>query len=581
MKKAIFFLPVIAILCAVQCNKSDPAGPDEPNIVPSVGTYVILPHGVEESLPHEVHLFCNVVDTSQAAVDYLTDDRFLIKENEVSIDPDKAALRVRKRDMFDYSMNTLLLLDVSEGINLDLLKEAAGAFVNGIDPMQSIAIYVFSNTLDMVQDYSQDAGELSDAIDGITTGSAGRNLYGAIWRGFNLYGEAYSLGTFQQGNMVVFTTGDDTENEKNKDEVVFTTQFTNVYTIGLGSDVDEDFLMRAGNRGYVIVTDENELVEAFNQTQASIAKFADSYYWISYQSAVRGEGAQEVEMSISANAYDGPGSTMKYTFDASQFVDVQTGITINWSSTRPEGLDSLIVGLNVPRTMRAMSQGGNATPVIEWSSTNQGIMTVEPLSGGFDEAVLSGVAEGSTLLIAKDTANDFADTVYVQIVESYEGFVLREWWNDVSGVNVGDLISEPRYPDFPDGREFVINIEGPTSFGDDYGTRLRGFLRPDISGTYSFWIASDDASQLFFSMDENPDLKELIASVDVWTNNRDYDAYPSQHSVDIELEAGKYYYIEALHKEGGGGDNISVAWQGPEIDRGLIPSENLSAWLGD
>ena len=581
MKSSILFLLIIVILCSIQCDKNNTVEPEDWNPVPDVGTYIILPHGVETSLPHEVHLFCNVVDTSQTAVDFLTDTRFLIRENGVSIDPDKAALIVRKRDTFDYSMNTVLLLDVSEGINLDVLKQAAQAFVSGIDPMQSIAIYTFSSTLNLVQDFSSDSNQLINAIDGITTGSADRNLYGAMWRGFNLYSEAYSLGTFQQGNMVVFTTGDDTENEKNKDEVIYTTQFANVYTIGLGSDLDEDFLIRAGNRGHVIISDTNELVEAFSQTQASITKFEDSFYWISYQSALRGAESQEVEMFISANAYNGPGSTMKYSFDSSQFEDVQTGITINWSSAQPEGIDTLIIGLNLPRTVKAMSQGGNTAPEIEWSSADPGIMTVEPVVGGFSEAILLAVTEGNTLLIVKDTANGFADTLQVQTVQSYDGFILHEWWNDVTGVTINDLTTEPRYPDFPDGREYIKSMEGPVSFGDNYGTRLRGFICPDTGGTYSFWIASDDASQLFFSMNGDPDLKALIASVDSWTNSRDYDAYPSQHSADIELEAGKYYFVEVLHKEGGGGDNISVAWQGPGINRKVVPSENLSAWLGD
>ena len=30
------------------------------------------------------------------------------------------------------------------------------------------------------------------------------------------------------------------------------------------------------------------------------------------------------------------------------------------------------------------------------------------------------------------------------------------------------------------------------------------------------------------------------------------------------------YYIEALHKEGAGGDNLAVAWQGPGISQQVI-----------
>lgn len=49
-----------------------------------------------------------------------------------------------------------------------------------------------------------------------------------------------------------------------------------------------------------------------------------------------------------------------------------------------------------------------------------------------------------------------------------------------------------------------------------------------------------------------------------WTNSRQWDKYASQKSAPVRLEAGKRYYIEALHKQGWGGDNLAVAWQMPD-----------------
>ncbi|MBN2103525.1 VWA domain-containing protein [bacterium] len=581
MKKPVFFILVIAILCFIRCDNDNNVGPEERDPIPNVGTYVILPHGVITSPPHEVHLFCNVIDTSRTAVDFLTDNRFIIRENGTAIDQKKAAVLVRKRNMFDYHLNTVLLLDVSTGTILDDLKEAARAFVNDIDPMQSIAVYTFSSTLSRVHDFTQDSGQLINAINGMTAGSAERNLYGAVLQGFNLYSEIYNLGTVQQGNLVVFTAGNDTKNEKDKDEVIYTSQFTNVYIIGFGRDLDRDFLNQTGNRRYCIVTEANQLSEAFTQTQASITKFADSFYWISYQSSLRGTETQIVEMSISANAYNGPGCTMNNSFNTNQFEDSETGMTVNWTPAEPAGVDTLIIGVNMPRTVMALSQGGDVSPVYEWSSEDPGIMTVTPVTEGFPEAVLFAGTEGNTLLIVNDTANGFTRTVLIKAVQSYNRFVLREWWKDITGSSINALTSDPRFPDFPSGREYITQMEGAQNFGDNYSSRLRGFVCPDVSGTYSFWIASDDASQLYFSINENPESKAVIARVDNWTGSRSYEEYSSQHSADIELEAGKCYYIEVLHKEGGGGDNVSVAWQGPGIDRSLIPSENLSAWLGD
>ena len=45
------------------------------------------------------------------------------------------------------------------------------------------------------------------------------------------------------------------------------------------------------------------------------------------------------------------------------------------------------------------------------------------------------------------------------------------------------------------------------------------------------------------------------------------------------MEAGRKYYIEALHKEGTGGDNVAVAWSGPGITQQVIEGKCLSPWL--
>ena len=58
----------------------------------------------------------------------------------------------------------------------------------------------------------------------------------------------------------------------------------------------------------------------------------------------------------------------------------------------------------------------------------------------------------------------------------------------------------------------------------------------------------------------------------------DFDKYPSQHNRPVQLEAGKKYYIEVLHKAAGGADHVALAWQVPGATSEIIPS---SAFYGD
>jgi hypothetical protein len=159
-----------------------------------------------------------------------------------------------------------------------------------------------------------------------------------------------------------------------------------------------------------------------------------------------------------------------------------------------------------------------------------------------------------------------------------KGSIIREWWLGIAGGVVTNLTNNAAYPDYPTGRELITTFEGPTGWADQYGTRIHGWLRPTATGDYTFWIASDDGSTLNLSTSEDPYDAVEIASVPGWTNSREWAKFPEQQSATITLQAGRRYYIAALHKEGGGGDNLAVAWQGPGMPvREVIDGEYLSA----
>ena len=105
-----------------------------------------------------------------------------------------------------------------------------------------------------------------------------------------------------------------------------------------------------------------------------------------------------------------------------------------------------------------------------------------------------------------------------------------------------------------------------------------------MTGSYTFWIASDDKSELWLSTDDNPVNKVKIASVPDWTDSRQWDKFPSQKSAAIPLTADPRYYVEALQKEGDGGDNLAVGWARPgqatSAPSEVIPGSVLSPFSG-
>ncbi|HSK88293.1 MAG TPA: PA14 domain-containing protein, partial [Anaerolineales bacterium] len=159
------------------------------------------------------------------------------------------------------------------------------------------------------------------------------------------------------------------------------------------------------------------------------------------------------------------------------------------------------------------------------------------------------------------------------------GTILREYWYNITGTTLTSLTSNANYPNSPTGSEQLTALEGPTNAGDNYGSRIRGYIHPAISGAYTFWLASDDYGELRLSTSDNPANAARIAYVDGWTNSREWGKYASQRSAAINLTAGQKYYIEVLQKEATGGDNVAVAWQGPGISQAVIGGSYLSPFV--
>jgi hypothetical protein len=107
-------------------------------------------------------------------------------------------------------------------------------------------------------------------------------------------------------------------------------------------------------------------------------------------------------------------------------------------------------------------------------------------------------------------------------------------------------------------------FEGPANVANSYGARLSGYLCIPATGAYTFWVASNDNSELWLSTNDNPANKVKIASVTGYTNERQWTKYPTQQSSPVNLVEGQRYYIEALHKEGSGSDHIAVGWRLPD-----------------
>jgi parallel beta-helix repeat protein len=156
------------------------------------------------------------------------------------------------------------------------------------------------------------------------------------------------------------------------------------------------------------------------------------------------------------------------------------------------------------------------------------------------------------------------------------GRVLREEWDNVAGNDV----SEIPVTTTPSSTSTITSLEGPQGHGNNYGDRMRAYITAPVTGSYVFSIAADDAGELWLSTDDNATNKVKIANTVSWTNFEEWSKFTSQTSAAINLMANQKYYIEVLHKQGAGGDNVSVKWQLPDgTTEAPIPASRLTAYV--
>lgn len=143
---------------------------------------------------------------------------------------------------------------------------------------------------------------------------------------------------------------------------------------------------------------------------------------------------------------------------------------------------------------------------------------------------------------------------------------------ELEGILQPFFVACPGFPDEPDGRQIRDLFEAPPDWTDHFLSRLRGVLHPPVTGNYTFWVAGDDACELWLSRSDDPAASRRIAQVPSgrWTESRQWTRMASQQSAPIRLEAGKAYYLEAVGQDSTSRDCLAVAWQGPGFERTIL-----------
>lgn len=331
------------------------------------------------------------------------------------------------------------------------------------------------------------------------------------------------------------------------------------------------------------------------QTQDADAATDASIVWFKNGVPIPGQSKASYTTPLLKAGDNGAKYKAQVSVPGAVAVSSEATLTVSTDSTPPtvvsvNGTASLTTGvIKFSEPVTSATATDKANYVFDGGLTVSSVELSDPstvrLTTSKQEA---GKTYNLTINNIKDTATP-ANTIAANTKLTLQAFVLsaggvlHQKFENVTQNNIAGLTGDPRFPNKPDLTTIEPAFEYPPNGGNEagsnYGNILSGWLTPTKSGDYVFFCSGDDPIEVWLSTDDNPVNKHLICKEPQWNNARQWTVTDrrdpdnpenrSDRFVDtqwptgatITLTAGKSYYIEALHTEGGGGDSVGVAWK--------------------
>lgn len=420
--------------------------------------YQLYSHYVETQIPCFVNIMFSAEDEAGKGVDNLFNQDFEVFEDQTVVSPTETFRYIKKNNTLPYRIKTVLLLDNSASVsnNIGEIKNAAKALVSDIAARQEFAICVFSSEMILLQDFTSDVDSLIMAINSIEVGFATTNLYGAVIEAVGLWNDAYSSEYIQQGFLVVFTDGDDTQGSYTLQQAVNARGSKKAYMVGLGDELNPEPLNAIANPGpYYPISNVTQLENVFGEIQYDIIRYANSFYWLIYMSPKR-QGIHDLELHVIGNLNTGSHSFIESSFNANSFFDVGSGVFVNTSAALPYGVDTILLYELEEIDLKSVTYWAYHPPDYSWSVSSEQVAVVEV--DGYDNsmATLNFTEDGGeTLLTVFDESNQY----------SKEIILIGEF-----SPPVADFSADPANGEAPLNVQFTdLSTQNPTSWQWNFG----------------------------------------------------------------------------------------------------------------
>ncbi len=282
------------------------------------------------------------------------------------------------------------------------------------------------------------------------------------------------------------------------------------------------------------------VIEYWNNAASTTAEA--KLYWYS---------ASQVKQIIPQNRlFPAPALASKVTAITSSLEAIgYAGTPFSFSVTNPNTGGTVTYALDV--------NSGPLPPGLTLNATTGIVAGTPTLAGEYNVAInATNTAAGTTT--GSSTVNF---TIYPV------GGVTREVLA-ATGSSVGSIVIPGGTPP----HDTIAMVDDDADYANNTGERLRGYFVPPKTGNYYFWIAANNAAELWISTDAeyvNKVRRAVIASAG--SGKKIWNAQPSQQTEWLYFIGGKKYYFEVLHNTGtDADDHVAMGWCQDDI--GTVPS---------
>ena len=373
--------------------------------------YKLHNHLIRAEMPCNIDVVYRVTDRADNVNTELVESDFRFLEDGEEIDAVESALHIYTGADLNTTNRTVLMIDNSTSMDslLDDIKLAAYQFVENLESNQYMCVYTFSEQAELIVDFTNNQANLVGGINSIQTGYSSTDLYGSIITGLHRWGDVYYPENLIKGNLIMITDGSDTQGSTTLQEALVERGNKQVYTLGIGSEVDTEALIALGNGGFYLLNTAHEATGTFLIIQQEISDYLNSFYWLNYITPKRGDIDHTVEISVIDNPNTGSTSIINGTFNSAGFYGTVPGVYINIDPYNglPYGIEEYTIADSANHILEAVTYNAASEPEYEWEVEDPSIVELLLINADAHTLVIRrGVETGTTEITVRDIIND-------------------------------------------------------------------------------------------------------------------------------------------------------------------------------